>query len=196
MVTSLPLRDRVAAALSRQPSLRRAVPGYKRAAVLLPLYEAPGGPHLLFTKRTETLPTHKGQISFPGGGYQDEDGDLERTALREAQEEVGLDPADVVMAGALDDAAGVVSGHLVRPYVGIVPHPYPYRPDPREIEALLHVPVAALLSGGYPEEIREDGRRVLVFAYRHDGEVIWGLTARILQQFLERVAAPLWGSSG
>ena len=161
--------------------------------MLLPLYQSEAGPHLILTKRTEDVPTHKGQIAFPGGGFEAGDGDLISTALRETQEEIGLEPGDVEIIGTLDDTVAVTSRHVVRPFVGFVPHPYPYRLDPFEIDRLIHLPILPLLSGApFREEIWErDGQPVIVYFYEYDGDVIWGLTARILKQFVEMVGSPL-----
>jgi 8-oxo-dGTP pyrophosphatase MutT (NUDIX family) len=160
---------------------------------LLPLYETEVGPHFVLTRRTERVPTHKGQISFPGGGFQDGDGNLLATALRESEEEIGLRPADVDVVGVLDDTVTAASAHVVRPFVGFVPHPYPFRLDSFEIEELVHLPLSPLLEPNcFREEVWDrDGRPHSVFFYEHDGHTVWGLTARILKQFVEVVGAPL-----
>lgn len=185
--------DGIADILRRRVARTADRPGFRQAAVLLPLYQSEAGPHLVLTKRTELVPTHKGQISFPGGGFEEADGDLLTTALREAREEIGLRPEDVGIVGALDDTVTVTSRHVVRPFVGIVPHPYPYRLDPFEIERLIHLPISALLCGApFREETWErEGGPVTVFFYDHDGDTVWGLTARILKQFIETVGSPL-----
>ncbi len=187
------LKDGIADILRRRAARRADRPGFRQAAVLLPLYESEAGPHLVLTKRTNLVPTHKGEISFPGGGFEEADGDLLATALREAQEEIGLDPEDVEVLGTLDDTLTVSSRHVVRPVVGFIPHPYAYRLDPFEIERLIHLPISALLRGApFREEIWErEGRPVTVFFYEHDGDTVWGLTARILKQFVEVVGTPL-----
>jgi 8-oxo-dGTP pyrophosphatase MutT (NUDIX family) len=179
--------------LARRCPREETLPGYRQAAVLLPLYETPDGPHFVLTKRTELVPTHKGQISFPGGGFQDGDGDLLVTALREAEEEIGLHRSDVTVVGTLDDTVTAASAHVVRPFVGFVPHPYPFRLDPFEIERLVHVPLRPLLEPNcFREEIWErDGRPHSVYFFEYDGQTIWGLTARILRQFVEVIGLPL-----
>jgi len=186
------LAARVAALLAPLVPAEAAPAGYRRAAVLLPLYPHPTGPHLLLTKRTRHVPTHKGQVSLPGGGYQERDGDLRVTALREAEEEIGLRPGDVRLVGRLDDAVTTASAFVVRPFVGVVPCPYTFAPNPGEIEALIHLPLATLLAAPFREErwVRE-GRTLRVLVQEYDGHVVWGLTARILQQFVERVARRL-----
>lgn len=187
------LRDHIAAILTRRHPREETVPGYRRAAVLLPLYEAEAGPHFVLTKRTERVPTHKGQIGFPGGGFQDRDGDLRGTALRETEEEIGLRRGDVDVVGVLDDTVTAASSHVVRPFVGFIPHPYRFRLDAFEIERLVHLPLRPLLEPNcFREEVWErDGRPHSVFFYEHDGHTVWGLTARILKQFVEIVGEPL-----
>ena len=187
------LPDQIAAILARRCPHEETVPGYRQAAVLLPLYETEAGPHFVLTKRTERVPTHKGQIGFPGGGFQGGDGDLLATALRESEEEIGLRRGDVDVVGVLDDTLTAASSHVVRPFVGFVPHPYPFRLASFEIDQLVHLPLRPLLEPNcFREEVWDrDGRPHSVFFYEHDGHTVWGLTARILKQFVEVVGAPL-----
>jgi 8-oxo-dGTP pyrophosphatase MutT (NUDIX family) len=187
------LHDHVGGILARRRPREEAPSGFRRAAVLLPLYETDDGPHCVLTKRTELVPTHKGQISFPGGGFQEADGDLLTTALRESEEEIGLRPHNVTVVGVLDDTVTAASAHVVRPFVGFVPHPYPFRLDPFEIERLVHLPIRPLVETDcFREEIWErNGRPHAVIFCEHDGQTIWGLTARILKQFVEVVGMPL-----
>jgi 8-oxo-dGTP pyrophosphatase MutT (NUDIX family) len=187
------LKDRIAGILRHRTAHREAPPGFRQAAVLLPLYETEAGPHLVLTKRTELVPTHKGQIGFPGGGFEEGDGDLLTTALRETEEEIGLRMGDVEILGSLDDTVTVTSRHAVRPFVGLIAHPYAFRLDPFEIERLIHLPILDLLRGApFREEVWErDGRPVTVYFTEYDGDTIWGLTARILKQFVEVVGPPL-----
>lgn len=187
------LRDRMSDILARRRPREEACVGYRRAAVLVPVYETVEGPHFVLTKRSERVPTHKGQISFPGGGFQADDADLCATALREAEEEIGLQRSDVTVIGVLDDTVTAASAHVVRPFVGFVPHPYPFRLDSFEIERLVHLPLRPLLEPScFREEIWErDGRPHSVYFYDHGGWTIWGLTARILKQFIEVIGLPL-----
>jgi 8-oxo-dGTP pyrophosphatase MutT (NUDIX family) len=187
------LHDQIAGILAGRRPREISPAGFRRAAVLLPLYETEAGPHFVLTKRTTSVPTHKGQISFPGGGFQEADGDLLTTALRESEEEIGLRAGDVTVVGALDDTVAATTAHVVRPFVGFVPHPYPFRLDPFEIEHLVHLPLRPLMEpDSFREEIWErDGRPHSVFFYEHNGQTIWGLTARILKQFVEVVGTSL-----
>ncbi len=187
------LSERIAAILHRRTVQQAAPAGFRRAAVLVPLYVGPQGPCLLLVKRTESVPTHKGQIAFPGGGFKEEDGDLLTTSLRETEEELGLRRQDVRILGVLDDTLTASSRHVVRPFVAGVPYPYAFQPDPFEVEALVHLPMIPLFSGAaFREEMWErDGRRYPVYFYEQDGQQVWGLTARILKQFVELVGPSL-----
>ena len=130
---------------------------------------------------------HKGQISFPGGAFDEEDRTLLGTALRESAEEIGLAPRDVEILGELDDTATVTSGYIITPFVGLIPWPYKFRANEEEIEELIEVPISALLNSNNqchePEVI--NGEAVTSYSYHYQGRVIWGATARILHQFLD-----------
>jgi 8-oxo-dGTP pyrophosphatase MutT (NUDIX family) len=166
-------------------------PSFPRAAVLLPLYEKDGGCHLLFTKRTYHVKHHKGEISFPGGMVDKEDADLERTALREASEEIGLGERDAQILGTLDDIV-TVTEFIVTPFVGVVPYPYPFKLSPVEIAELIEVPLATLLDPSCfgEREILQNDRKRMVEAYQYKDHNIWGATARILKQFLDLISSP------
>jgi 8-oxo-dGTP pyrophosphatase MutT (NUDIX family) len=188
-----PLYETIAAVLrNRRPRAAEAA-GFRRAAVLLPLFEASDGPALLLCRRTQSVPTHKGQIGFPGGGSQPADADLTATALREVEEEIGVRPADVAVLGVLDDTVAASSRHIVRPVVGVIPYPAQLRLDPFEIVETLSMPLLPLLRGApFREETWErEGDPVSVLSYDHAGQIIWGLTARILKQFVDLVREPL-----
>lgn len=162
------------------------VPGRRLAAVLMPLYHHNGDYGMLFTKRSDTVYHHRGQISFPGGGHEPQDASLQHTALRESAEEIGLQPGDVRVLGQLDDLLTSNSNYLVRPFVGVIPYPYPFRLDQRETVSLIEVPLAFLRAHNPPtEEVREyEGRLVRSFFFDYDEHVIWGATAKIVKQFL------------
>jgi len=177
---------------SHQP--RRIQPeGRPEAAVLILIYDKRGEPHALFTLRTYLVETHKGQISFPGGAADPDDDDLRFTALRETFEEVGVRPEDVEVAGQLDDWVSI-SGFVVSPFVGFLRRvPYRFRPNRQEVAELIEVPLSHLLDdSNVTEEVRHvDGRDVLMHSYVFKKHVIWGLTARILRQFLDLLAPAL-----
>ncbi len=156
------------------------------AAVLVPLFEKEGNCHILFTKRTDQVKHHKGEISFPGGVFDQEDVDLKRTAFREAFEEIGLRENDVQIIGVLDDIL-TISDFIVTPFVGLFPHPYPLKVSAIEIAELIEVPVRILLDEKNSGEIEivKEGESRIVFAYQYGKHIIWGATARILKQLLD-----------
>lgn len=159
-----------------------------RAAVLIPLYEKEGTHHVIFQVRTELVEHHKGQISFPGGAHDEGDADLLMTALRETEEEIGLQREDVEVLGQLDDIV-TITNFLVTPFVGRVtrPAPYPFAPSGFEVAELLEVPLPHLHEPATlaNEPVPWRDRMVPPPAYRFGEHVIWGATARLLQRFLE-----------
>jgi 8-oxo-dGTP pyrophosphatase MutT (NUDIX family) len=171
---------------SRTPQ-ELAVPGRRLAAVLMPLYDHHGEYGVLFTKRSDSVYHHRGQISFPGGGYETRDTSLQSTALRESAEEIGLQPVHVQVLGQLDDLLTSNSNYLVRPFVGRIPYPYPFVLDTNETAYLIEVPLAFLRQHNpVTQETREyEGRTVQSFFFEYEGHIIWGATAKILKQFLD-----------
>jgi 8-oxo-dGTP pyrophosphatase MutT (NUDIX family) len=165
-----------------------AGPGLIRAAVLLPLFIKDGSCHILFTKRTDKVRHHKGEISFPGGIYDATDKDLLATALREAHEEIGLKPQDVDLLGALDEMM-TMTDFIVSPFVGLIPYPYTFIPSHEEIDEIIILPLSGFLKEGVlSEEYRTYNERTeKVSVYQCSGHVIWGATAKILRQFLELI---------
>jgi len=163
----------------------------RRAAVLVPLYEADGEVFLLLTRRTDTVEHHKGQISFPGGAA-DGDEDLRQTVLREVLEEVGIPETQVEILGRLPDVDVVVSSYRVTPFVGIVPHPFPLAPNPHEIVELVRVPLAVFRDPANLrlEERERAGRRYRVYVYAYGDHMIWGATAQIVKHLVDLLAAP------
>jgi 8-oxo-dGTP pyrophosphatase MutT (NUDIX family) len=158
----------------------------REAAVLAPVVDRPGGDHLLFTKRADDLGEHPGQMSFPGGGREPEDADLEATAKREANEEIGLDPADVDIRGRLDDIP-TVSNYAVRPFVAAIPD-REYTPDEREVAEIAVLALEDLTDlENYESERREHPYYgdIRIHYFHVDGYTVWGATGRMLVQFLE-----------
>lgn len=171
----------------RAPLIALPDPGRRQAAVLLPLFHDAGEYHLLLTKRTDTLKHHKGQVAFPGGSFEPTDGDLLQTALRESHEEIGIQPEHVTVLGRLDDLATFSTSFLIAPFVGIIPHPYPFRPNPVEVAVIFDVPLSLLSDPAVCRSYtraREDGATIVDYEFYVGGHVIWGATARIIQQFL------------
>jgi len=158
------------------------------AAVLVPLFLRRDEPWVLFTRRTEHLKNHGGEISFPGGGAEPEDADLWQTALRETEEEMGIAAVDIKRLGQLDDFISIY-GYLVTPYVGSFRGPYAYRPDPGEIAEVIELPLQHLRDPQiyHQEDWQHKGRTVPVDFYQLDGHNIWGMTAAILKQLLQRL---------
>jgi 8-oxo-dGTP pyrophosphatase MutT (NUDIX family) len=185
------LIQRIKAILAHREVKRVAVgPGLIRAAVLLPLFIKDGSCHILFTKRTDKVRYHKGEISFPGGNYDATDKDLLATALREAHEEIGLKPQDVYLLGALDEMM-TMTDFIVSPFVGFIPYPYTFIPSHEEIDEIIILPLTGFLKEGVlSEEYRTYNERTeKVSVYQCGGHVIWGATAKILRQFLEIIPA-------
>jgi 8-oxo-dGTP pyrophosphatase MutT (NUDIX family) len=163
------------------------------AAVLVPLFERDGRVFVLLTKRTEDLSSHAGQISFPGGKQDEGESEPRLTALREAQEEVGLDPSAVEIIGALDDCPTFVTNFVISPVVGVIPDHYPFTPNASEIQFLIEAPLDDfLLPGTLRTETRQRGEyTVQLFYYSVVGQVVWGATARILTELFSRLGIPV-----
>jgi 8-oxo-dGTP pyrophosphatase MutT (NUDIX family) len=161
----------------------------RAAAVLIALFVREDALHVVLTKRTENVRTHQGQVAFPGGSFEPGDDSLERTALRESHEEVGLDPAHVRVLGVLEDLPTFVSGFQVRPFVGEIPHPYEFVPDVSEVDHVFSPPLAVFADPSRRrEEVRErDGREFVMTSYDVDGNLVWGATARMLEQLVDRI---------
>ncbi len=179
------LRERLRAHLDPVPTPVPG-PGDRLAAVLAPLVELPELA-LVFTKRADDLPRHPGEISFPGGLVDPGDADLASTALREAQEEIGLDPALPEILGALPTVHTTVSGILVVPFVGMLVDPPVLSVDGRdETDEVLTFPVDRLLDAEAVHELeRPDGRPWRGWMYEVEGTTVWGATGRMLHDLLE-----------
>ncbi|MEK6278661.1 MAG: CoA pyrophosphatase [Actinomycetota bacterium] len=165
------------------------VHGRTDAAVLLPLYGWPDRPGLVFTERRHDLRRHAGEISFPGG-RQDEPGeDLRQTALRESEEEIRLDPDQVELVGALPPVGTFVTSYKVHPFVGLIPEGLPLRPNPAEVETVLAFDLDQLREGFAMRRLVRRGVPIRTPTYEVERHLIWGATARILGDFLERLGA-------
>jgi 8-oxo-dGTP pyrophosphatase MutT (NUDIX family) len=181
------LTARLRAVLAQRTRTHLDPPAARRAAVLVPLFLEDGTWRVLFTKRTETLPHHQGQVAFPGGSHHRNDASPLATATREAHEEIGLRPEHVDVLGALDDIHTVQSNFVITPFVASIPCPYAFRPDPAEVAEIFSVPLPTLRD---PAETRREvwefeSVRVPITAIRYGGHVIWGATERISRNLLD-----------
>ncbi len=165
--------------------------GSTEAAVLLALYGWPEEPGLIFTERRADLRRHAGEISFPGGRRDVGDADLATTALREAHEEIGLDPAAVEISGALLPVSTFVTDYLVHPFVGLVASPgeLDLKPNPAEVETVLTFSLELLRAGYEMRRLVRRGVAIHTPTYEVEGQLIWGATARILGDLLTRLAS-------
>ena len=180
-------REQVLAKLSSlHPRMLTA--GFSReAAVLILIFERDGEPHFLLTRRTEGVETHKGQISFPGGMRQDDE-PLEQTALRETFEEIGIDRARIEILGRFHDYISVTE-YRVSPFVGLIEEPFVVMPQPSEVAEVLSVPFHVFHDPSRLriEQLQRTGRIVNVYFYSYQSHTVWGLTARIIRDFLEEL---------
>jgi 8-oxo-dGTP pyrophosphatase MutT (NUDIX family) len=168
-----------------QPKTAELAEGLRSAAVLAPFYLNPDGLSLIFTKRTEHLDQHSGQISFPGGRRDPEDANRLGTALRETHEEIGVRPEDVEVWGRLNQEA-TITKFSVSPFVGAIPYPYDFKLNHHEVERLIIVPLDHLLDPAnfQVEDFPWEGRIYKTYRYPYQGDVIWGATARMVYNLL------------
>ena len=175
------VQGRIAARRAAEPALVRE--GLRRAGVLVPLFVRDGKLWVLLTRRTESVEHHRGQISFPGGSEEETDEDLYATALRESQEELAIDPADVIPLGPLSPIV-TVTDFYVEPYVAAVPQPYVWQPAEAEIAEVIEAPLPKLMDPAILEHRTIPGREGTLLFYHFGAHVIWGATARILSELL------------
>ena len=166
-------------------------PGKTDAAVLIPLYKREGELVAVFTERRADLRRHAGEISFPGGRQDEPAEDLRRTALREAHEEIGLDPEHVQLVGALPPVGTFVTGYRIFPFVGTIESGYEWVLQEAEVEQLLELSLPALMQGFESKRLLRRGVPIKTPTYTVDGHFVWGATARIVENLLERLAPVL-----
>ena len=162
--------------------------GRTDAAVLVPIYGWPDTPGLVFTERRGDLRRHAGEVSFPGGRQDQPDEDLRATALREAEEEIGLDPGDVELIGALPPIGTFVTSYKVHPFVGLIPDDLVFSPSPDEVETVLRLSIDDLIAGYGKRRVVRRGMPIRTDTYVVEGNLIWGATARILGELLRRLS--------
>jgi len=181
------IKQKLRQALSQRHKQHVVDAGRVPSAVLVPIYYKQGQYYILFTKRTELVKEHKGDISFPGGAYQEGDETLANTALRECSEEIGLTAGDVEILGELDDTITTSSNYIISPFVAFIPSPYQFSLNAEEAEEIIEIPISTLSDKGCLRQETEtiDGKIVTSPLYYYQGRIIHGATARILNQFLD-----------
>jgi len=159
--------------------------------VLVPLFLPAGSEpaHVVLTRRRADLRRHAGEISFPGGRQDPDDADLTETALREAEEEIGLTREVVTLLGQLPPISTFATNYLIHPFVGVIPAGQRWRVSPREVDAVLELPLRELQESRTRRRLQRRGISFETDAYLLDGHLIWGATYRILANLIERLQA-------
>jgi len=182
--------ERLRARLSDPAAIGQIPTGPVRAAaVLMPIFERAGELHLVFIRRSDRVESHRGQVAFPGGRVDPTDDTLVTTALREAWEEVAIEPAQVEILGGFEGATARVSNIFVVPFVGVIPSNEGLRPDPSEVAEIFDVPISAIRDRRFRREHRfvRDGVEQGYPAVIYGGQTIWGLTLRFVEELLVRM---------
>jgi 8-oxo-dGTP pyrophosphatase MutT (NUDIX family) len=161
--------------------------GQNDAAVLVPLYVKDGDLHAVFTKRRDDLRKHAGEISFPGGRPDFPDEDLMVTALREAEEEIGLPRGEVEIVGCLPPVGTFVTGYRIHPFVGVIKPGHEWTPQPTEVEVVLDLALRDVIAGHEMKRLLKKGVPLKMPTYTVGDNLIWGATARITQLLLRRL---------
>ncbi len=174
--------------LSPEEAAAIDVPGRTAAGVLVPLYLDAGELHAVFTRRRAELRRHAGEISFPGGRRDPEDPSLEATALREAEEEIGLASGAVELVGALPPTPTLVTSYRIHPFVGIIGPGHDWVPEPAEVDAVLELSLSSLVQGYEERRLPRRGVPFKTSTYTVGEHFVWGATARIVRMLLERLA--------
>jgi 8-oxo-dGTP pyrophosphatase MutT (NUDIX family) len=149
----------------------------RTSAVLIPIFHNQGEYHVLFTERSDEVVFHKGQVCFPGGTKEPSDSSLLQTAIREAEEEIGLGAKDIEILGELDDMLTFVTNYVISPFVALISYPHSLKTDGREVKGTFSVPLSFLMD--------EANFKQEPYAYEYEGHIIWGATARILRQLID-----------
>jgi 8-oxo-dGTP pyrophosphatase MutT (NUDIX family) len=184
------LRDQLLGVLlTPEAAVAIDVHGGTDAAVLVPLYVDGGELHIVFTKRREDMRRHPGEISFPGGRREHDEDDLQSTALREAEEEIGLPRTAVEIVGALQPTPTIATGYAVYPFVGLIDPGRSWTPSAGEVAAVLELGVAELIAGYGRRRLMRRGLPIRTDTYTVGENLIWGATARILSDLFDRLSA-------
>ncbi len=177
--------------LTPEAAAEMDAPGSTDAAVLIPLFVRRAELHAVLTERRADMRRHAGEISFPGGRQARPDEDLRVTALREAEEEIGLPRGAVELVGALPPTGTFVTSYRIHPFVGVIAPGHEWKPQPTEVEAVLELSLPALVRGHEAKRLLGRGVPFKTPTYTVDGHFVWGATARIVEQLLDRLAAVL-----
>lgn len=184
-----PVRDALTGLLlSPEDALAIDVHGRTDAAVLVPLYVSGGQLHAVFTKRRADLRRHAGEVSFPGGRYDEGEPSLQATALREAEEEIGLPPHAVELVGALKPTPTIATGYAIYPFVGVIEPGLTWTLSAREVAEVLELSLADVRNGYERKRLIRRGIPILTDTYTVGEHFIWGATARILSDLFDRIA--------
>lgn len=182
------IRDELTGALlSPEEAVTLNVHGRTDAAVLVPLYVAGDALHAVFTKRREDLRRHPGEVSFPGGRREDEEPELIDTALREAEEEIGLPRDAVQIVGALRPTPTIATGYAIYPFVGVIEPGMEWTLSPREVAEVLELSLSQVRAGYKRQRLIRRGIPILTDTYVVGDHLIWGATARILSDLFDRI---------
>lgn len=176
------------ALLDAEEAAALEVRGSIEAAVLVGLFERDGELHTIFTERRHDLRRHGGEISFPGGRREPSDAGLLATALRETREEIGLEPAAVEVIGALQPTPTLATGYAVYPFVALIAPDVRWTASDGEVAGVLELPLSAIRAGSARRRLTPRGTPIRTDTYLVDEHLIWGATARILSDLLDRVA--------
>jgi 8-oxo-dGTP pyrophosphatase MutT (NUDIX family) len=173
---------------SAAPRFTPSAPEPVASAVLVPLYRSDGSTRVVLTRRRSDLRRHAGEISFPGGRHDAGDADLAETAVREAEEEIGLPRSQVSLIGELPPTSTFATNYLIHPFVATIPPGIAWELSPKEVDAVLELPLASVRSGRTITTLERRGITFQTDAYVVDEHLIWGATARIVEHLLARLA--------
>lgn len=164
--------------------------GSQRGAVLIPIYQKNDDYYIIFTKRTEELSTHKGQISFPGGKIEEQDKTLVDCAIRETEEEIGIPPEKIAVLGELDQIKTTGSNILLSAYVSLVDYPFKIKINEKEVESIITVPLREIIDENKwkKEMIENNGQKCSYWIYPVNEEIIWGATAFLVRQLISIIS--------
>ena len=185
MPTAAELRELL---LTPEQAAAMDAPGRIDAAVLVPLFERDGETVAVFTERRADMRRHAGEISFPGGRREADDADLRVTALRETHEEIGLPPAAVELLGALQPTPTFVTDYAIYPFVGLIDPGRTWVPQETEVAQVLELSLSDLVRGHELKRLVRKGVPIKMPTYTVDGHLVWGATARIVEQLLARLS--------